>query len=197
MTIEIPYYGLRAYALFFSKHGTDEEFMQSDLDWIVSGPMKKKIFSLLVNSGGITKTSRNSYKCKSPEKSIENLLEFRVPEIMKETKKEYTFTGASAVEVWSDYCYVQRGKEKSPYFVKIYKKDLNYWKVFFNKNKIPNYVGHGTTIGEYVILIPVDKFEYRKRDGINVEPLEITKKIAKENPMYQYAYEYIKNKYGD
>ena len=121
---EIPNYGLRAYPLFFSKHGLHEEFTQSDLDWIVGQSMKKKIFSLLLNNGWIKKVSANSYKCINPELILKGLLEFKVSQIIKEAKKPYSFTGLSAIEIWSDYSYVQRGREKSPYYVKILKKDL-------------------------------------------------------------------------
>ena len=58
---EIPGYGLRAYALFFSRHGSSESFSQNELDWIVGQSMRKKIFSLLLKSGWIRKVSRNSY----------------------------------------------------------------------------------------------------------------------------------------
>ena len=36
-----------------------------------------------------------------------------VPKEIIEAKKEYVFTELSAVEIWSDYSYVQRGIEKS------------------------------------------------------------------------------------
>src|SRR3989338_4653130 len=135
---EIPNYGLRAYALFFSKHGLQEEFTQSDLDWIVGQSMKKKIFSLLVKNGWIKKATSNSYKCVNPEAIFKGLLEFKVPQIMKESKKPYAFTGLSAIEILSDYSYIQRGREKSPYYIKIFNKNLRYWKSFFNKYRIPN-----------------------------------------------------------
>ena len=193
---EIPYYGLRAYALFFSRHGIKENFTQSDLEWIVGQSMKKKIFSLLVNAGWIKKVSKNEYKCVSPEEAVRGLLEFKVPEIIKEAKKEYVFTGLSAVEIWSDYSYIQRGREKSPYYVKVLKREMKYWKGFFNKHRIPNYVHKGSTIGEFVILIPVEKIKSEEKNGIKVEPLKETKKVAKENSMYAYAYKYMQEKYG-
>ena len=59
---------------------------------------------------------------------------------MKQAEKPYAFTGLSAIEIWSDYSYVQRGIEKSPYFIKVLKKDIAYWKRFFNSNNIPNYI---------------------------------------------------------
>jgi len=196
MTIEIPQYGLKAYALFFTKHGLNEEFGQSDLDWIVRQSMKKKIFSLLLRSGWIKKMSRGEYVCISPEKAIRGLLEFKVPDIIKKAERTYAFTDLSAIEIWSDYSYVQRGIEKSPYFVKILKKDLGYWKMFFNKYGIPFYINDGGTIGEYVILKPVDDLEFTKKDEYKVVNLHETMKLAKANEIYSYPYNYMRKKYG-
>ena len=193
---EIPNYGLRAYALFFSRHGLKEEFSQSDLDWIVGQSMKKKIFSLLVNNGWIKKISSNSYKCVNPEVILRGLLDFKVAQIMKEAEKPYVFTGLSAIEIWSDYSYIQRGREKSPYYIKVLKKDIKYWKIFFNQYRIPNYVNSGSTIGEFVILIPVEKLESVEKDEMRVETLQETEKIAKANSFYAYPYIYMKEKYG-
>jgi len=196
MTKEVPQYCLRAYALFFSKHGSREPFKQSELDWIVSQSMKKKIFSILLKAGWITKNSRDSYRCMEPEKVIRGLVEFKVLEVIKDAKKPYAFTNLSAIEIWSDYSYIQRGIEKSPYFIKVLKKDLGYWKEFFNKKGVPNYVNEGSTIGEYVILIPVSRISAISKEGLKVEPLEKTIKTAKENEMFSYAYNYMRNKYG-
>jgi len=196
MYTEIPTYGLKAYALFFSKHGSNEEFSQSELDWIVGQSMKKKIFSLLLKNGWIKKTSKNSYKCISPEVIFNGLLDFKIPQIVKEAKREYAFTGLSAVEIWSDYSYIQRGREKSPYYIKILKKDLKYWKNFFNQHRISTYVKEGSTIGEFVIFEPVDRLKFVEKDGIKVEKLKETERIAKINSFYEYPYNYIKEKYG-
>ena len=193
---EIPNYGLRAYALFFTKHGSQEEFSQSDLDWIVGPSMRKKIFALLINNGWIKKVSSNSYKCVNPEVILNGLLDFKVPQIIREAKKPYAFTGLSAIEIWSDYSYVQRGREKSPYYIKILKKDLKYWMSFFNKHRVPNYVAIGSTIGEFVILTPINKLNSTEKDGMYVETLQETEKIAKANSFYSYPYNYMKEKYG-
>jgi len=107
----------------------------------------------------------------------------------------YAFTGLSAIEIWSDFSYVQRGIEKSPYFIKVLKGDLEYWKKFFNGYNMPNYVNEGSTIGEYVILIPVNRLDYENREGVNVEPLASSLKEAKVNSMYEYAYNYMTKKY--
>ena len=195
MATEIPQYGLKAYALFFSKHKDKEGFKQSELDWIVGQSMKKKIFALLLRAGWIKKQSNNTYVCLNPDTIIRSLLEFKVPQIVKEAEKDYAFTNLSAIEIWSDYSYVQRGIEKSPYFIKVLKKDLKYWKNFFNKHNIPNYVNEGTTIGEYIILIPVEKLSFVEKENYKIDNLKETIKLAKLNEMYLYAYNYMKNKY--
>lgn len=193
---EIPSFAMRAYALFFSRYGSTEPFSQSKLDWIVSEPMRKKIFAVLLRAGWIRKAGRSVYYCVEPQTIFRDMLRFRVPEVIKKAKKPYAFTGLSAIELWSDYSYVQRGIEKSPYFIKVLKKDLQYWKNFFNMNSIPNYVNKGTTIGEYIILMPVEKLDFEEKYGVKAEPLKKTMKQASQNEMYDYAYEYMKQKYG-
>ncbi len=196
MTKEIPQYGLKAYAMLFIRHGFTEEFTQHDLDWIVSQSMKKKIFSLLLNSGWIEKQTRNTYICIRPEKVITSLLNFRLPDIMKKAAKPYAFADLSAVEIWSDYSYVQRGLEKSPYFIRVLKKDLKWWKRFFNENDMSCYINKGTTIGEYVILEPVESLKPVTKNGLEVTTLQETVKFARSNAAYSYAYKYMVNKYG-
>ncbi len=196
MISEVPQFVLRAYALFFTKHGSIESFKQSELDWTVGASMKKKIFSLLLKSGWIKKESRDEYRCIDPNNVFKGLLEFKVPEILKQTEKPYAFTNLSAVEIWSDYSYVQRGIEKSPYFIKVLKKDLNYWQNFFNSYKIPTYLNSGSTIGEYTILVPVEELGFEVKEDIKVEKLKATMQIAKGNNIYLYAYDYMKEKYG-
>lgn len=196
MTIEIPQYGLKAYALFFTKHGSNEEFRQSELDWIVRQSMKKKIFSLLLKTGWIRKSSRDTYVCISPEKVVKGLLEFRVPKVIRESARPYAFTDLSAIEIWSDYSYVQRGMEKSPYFINVLRKDLRYWKTFFNKNDIPYYVNEGATIGEYVILKPVTQLKFIEKGDFKVISLFETEKLAVKNEIYLYTYEYMRRMYG-
>lgn len=158
--------------------------------------MRKKTFALLLKSGWIVKERRNSYKCVDPVKVMKGLLEFKVPELMKEASRPYAFTNLSAVEIWSDYSYIQRGIERSPYFIKILREDIRYWKEFFNKRDIPNYIRQGSTVGEFIILIPVSRLHSEKKGTIKVEPLKETIKTARNNEMYSYAYNYMKDKYG-
>lgn len=196
MVNEIPRYGLKAYALFFTKHGSVESFGQSELNWIVKESMRKKIFSLLLRSGWIKKKSRDSYVCVDPDKALKGLLEFKVHEIIKEAEKPYMFVGSSAIEIWSDFSYVQRGIEKSPYFIEIIRKDLRYWKAFFSSHGVPFYVGYGETIGEYVILEIAENLDPTEKDGLKVIGLSETMKMAGSNDIYLYAYGYMRDRYG-
>src|SRR3989338_1812375 len=168
MTQEIPGYALRAYALLYSRYGTRERFRQSALDWIVSTSMRKKIFSVLLRSGWIVK-QKEGYTCADPSQAITGLLDFRVPEAMKQAERAYAFTQLSAVEIWSDFYYTQRSREKSPYFIKVLRKDIKYWKEFFSKHKIPHYISFGTTIGEFIILVPRALIAPVEKDGFRVD----------------------------
>ncbi len=193
---EVPSFGMRAYSLVFSKYGSKETFSQSELDWVVSEPMRKKIFATLLRAGWIEKVGRSAYRCVEANEIFSHLLDFRVYEVIKMAKKPYAFTGLSAVELWSDYSYVQRGRKRSPYFVKVLRKDLGYWKGFFNGNQIPNYVGKGSTIGEFIILVPVSSLKAVGKDGLRVDSFKETLRQARGNEMYSYAYSYMKRKYG-
>jgi len=193
---EIPTYLLRAYALFYVKYGLKQEFSQKELDWIVGESMKKKIFALLLKAGWIAKRQRNTYVCLNPEMLLKKMVDFKVPFLIKNAVKPYCFTGLSAIEIWSDYSYIQRSWEKSPYFMKVLKKDLNYWKSFFNKSRIPNYINSGKSIGEFIILTPVEKLDFEEKDSLRVEKLDATMSMARNNKIYLYPYKYMKEKYG-
>jgi len=158
---------------------------------------KKKIFSLLLRYGWISKRPSGKYSCTNPIDAIKGLMEFRVPKILLNSIKPYAFTKNSAIELWSDYSYTLRGIEKSPYFIKVLEKDLKYWKKFFNKNEIPNYICSGSTIGEYIILMPVKSLTFDEKDGLKVDTLKETMKCARSNDIYEYAAEYMRKKYGE
>jgi len=196
MYSEIPYVGMRAYALLFTRFGAKRPFTQSELDFVFSSSMKKKIFSILLNAGWIAKRDRRNYLCNEPGKIILHLLDFKVPDMMKTSQKPYAFSGLSAIELWSDYSYTQRSLERSPYFIRVLRKDLAYWKGFFSARRVPVYVGKGTSIGEFAILLPVDKLQSVEKDGLSVEPLQAAMAEARQNEMHSYAYNYMRKKYG-
>ena len=195
--MELPPYGMRAYALFYSRHGSTGKFRQGELDWLVSEPMKKKIFALLLRAGWLEKAARSEYRCVSPEKAVKSLLALgRVPEVLMRSSLPYALCGLSAIEIWSDYSYVQRSFGRSPYFVRVLKKDLRKWNVYLNEESVPHYVGKGSTIGEFVILLPVKSLEFVEKDNLKVIPLKEAILEAEGNYLHSYALKFIKRKYG-
>jgi len=196
MYSEIPYFGMRAYALFFSRFGTARAFGQSELDFILSEPMKKKVFFVLLKAGWLEKRGRGSYACRKPADIFAHLLDFRVPDAMKQARRPYAFSGLSAIEIWSDYAYTQRSMERSPYFIRVLKKDVAYWKGFFAGRKVPCFAGRGTAIGEFVVLLPAGSIKAVQKGGLCVEPLEEAMAEAKGNEMHAYAYRYMEERYG-
>ena len=76
-------------------------------------------------------------------------------------------------------------------------KDIPYWKSFFNKEGIPHYEHSGTTIGEYVILIPAETITNEEKEGFKVDSLPETLSYARSNEVFDYATHYIERNYGD
>jgi len=193
---EIPRYALRAYALLHNKFGTDKEFKQDSLNWLVSTPMRKKIFSVLLNSGWIKKKSKTSYLCLSPETIFKGLFSFKVPDILKKAKKDYCYFGASAVEIWTKFSYVQRGWEHSPYFIEVKKGDLGYWKNFLSAKGIPYFLEEGSFLGEFIILKLAEKIDYDNLDGYPVKKLENVVNFCEGNlSLFEYPLAYLVKKY--
>ncbi|MDP3742330.1 MAG: hypothetical protein Q8R15_03380 [Candidatus Micrarchaeota archaeon] len=168
---QLPPYGFRAYALFYRQHSTKDKFKQSELNGIISSSMKKKIFALLVKAGWLEKASRQEYRCISLEKIIKNSLKPVVPDLLKTSDLPYALTGHSALELWKGHTGMQRNTVKTPYFIKVLKTDVQAWKNYLNHSSIPNYVENGSTIGEFVVLIPAARLRFAKRKGLKVERL--------------------------
>jgi len=196
MTKEIPKYALRAYGLLYTKHSTEEEFTQDSLNWIVSSSMRKKIFSILLKSGWITKRSKRRYVCIGAEKIFNALFKFRVPDILKKSEKEHCYSKMSAVEILTDYSYIQRSWEHSPYFIKIKEKDLDYWKDFLSKQGIPFFIKEGSFIGEFIILEPKKKLNFFIHKDFPTDNLSDVVKFCQHNSLFEYPLAYLKEKFN-
>ncbi len=195
MTKEIPKYALRAYGMLYTKYGTEEGFKQDSLNWAVSSSMKKKIFSVLLNSGWIVKKSVRAYTCVEPGKIFSSLFLFKIPDILKKSRHEYCYSRMSAAEILTDFSYIQRSWDHSPYFIKIKEKDLAYWKEFLSKEGIPFFINEGSFIGEFVILETEKILNYHIYHGFPVEDLDTVVKFCKNNPLFEYHLAYIKEKF--
>lgn len=183
---------MRAYAVLYTTYGNEESFAQAELEWVVSESMRKKIFAVLLGSGWIHKISRRTYRCAEPGSIFRGMASFRVHDLMQEAKRPCAFTGMSAIELWSDYSYVQRSMKKSPYHLEVLRQDLPYWKRFFSGRGIPAYVGEGSAVGEYVTLYPRERIRAVGRHGVRVIPYRRALRMAEDNELFSAAAEYMR-----
>lgn len=191
----IPIYCEQAYAILYNKFKS-KEFSSDYFKWFLSDSMRKKILYLLEKKGWIKRVKRGVYICNKPEEVITNMVKFRVPDLLELAGKMYCYTGMSAVEIWTDFAYVQRSWEHSPYFIKISKKDLNYWKKYFASHGISVFVKNSKpALGEFVILIPEDFkltiFEEKPVDNIK----EVVKFCKNNIELFEYPLAYLIKKF--
>ena len=190
-------YALKCYGLLYTKYRT-EEFDQGSLSWFLSEPMRKKIFHVLTKEGWLRRVGRGKYACVRPEEVFRRQFEFKVPEMMKAAERSWCYTRASAVEIWTEYSYVQRSWEYSPYFIKVMKRDIRYWRRFFKANGITVFVREaGSAIGEFVVLDPVEKLDCVTHEGSPVDRLEDAVKFCEGNSStFEYPLAYLARKHG-
>lgn len=190
-------YALKCYALLYTKYGT-RGFDQASLAWFLSEPMRKKIFHVLTKGGWLRRVGRGRYICVRPDEVFRRWFEFKVPEILDAAKRSWCYTRASAVEIWTDFSYVQRSWEYSPYFIKVLKKDIRYWKGLFKPHDINVFIREArSTIGEFVVLDPVEKIDYVTYGGSPVDILEATMEFCEENSsVFEYPLAYLAKKHG-
>ncbi len=197
MVNEITKTEFQAYSYFWLKFG-EKPFEVSSLRWFFSKPMVKKILFKLSNAGWLQRIGRGSYRCVRPEQAVASIFESRAEKVLEKAGMPYCFFGASAVEVWSDYVYMQRSWEHSPFFVRVRKKDLGKWKEFLKKEGINFFTGKPeSALGEFVVLEPVKDFKCVEQNGKPVIPLRDTIKFAEKNIYsFEYPLAYIGRKFN-
>lgn len=195
MTVPVPTFGQEAYAVLRGRFG-GEEFGSPYLGWFLSGPMAKKTLHVLEKAGWIRRIGKGRYVCASPDEVFRSMIDFRVPGILKLAARPYAFAGASAVEVWTDYSYLQRSWEHSPYFVKVVRRDLPYWMALFAAAKVKHFVGAPeTSLGEFVVLQPVDRLAAQEHNGQPVDSLaEAVRFCERHLDAFEYPLAYMKAK---
>lgn len=193
----IPAYAQEAYAILFNRFG-NQQFTTGYLTWFVSRAMAKKILHILEKKGWIRRVGRGKYVCRRPEEIMKNLVRFRVPSLLVKAGKKYCFCKASAVEVWTDFSYIQRSWEHSPYFIKVLKKDLSFWVEFFREHGIRVFVEVAKpSLGEFVILIPEEDFKFAIHNDKPVEPLKETVKFCEKRiAVFEYPLAFLTKRFG-
>ncbi|MCX6802509.1 MAG: hypothetical protein NT067_05370 [Candidatus Diapherotrites archaeon] len=186
----------QAYSYFWLKFG-EKPFEVSSLRWFFSTAMVKKILFKLSSAGWLQRVGRGSYRCIRPEKAVESIFESRAEKVLEKAGMPYCFYGASAVEAWSDYVYMQRSWEHSPFFVRVRGKELGKWKTLLKKEGIDFFTGKPkNAIGEFVVLEPVKELKCEKQNGRPVIPLDEIIEFAEKNIYsFEYPLAYIGRKF--
>ncbi len=185
------------YSLLHLKFG-GREFSLDSARWYFSRPMLKKLVFKLSEAGWLKTKKRGVYACETPEKAVSGFFEPKAENALKKSNLSYCFTDASAAEIWSDQSYIQRSWEYSPFFIKVFRKDIKKWRAFLKQNGINFFEKEpANVVGEFIRLKPAEKMEIDEHNGFPVEPLHETIKFCEENKdTFEYVLAYIQNKYG-
>jgi hypothetical protein len=197
MTEPIPTFAQQAYAILYNRFG-NQPFESNYLDWFLSKAMVKKTLHILEKRRWVQRVRKGSYVCVDPDEIFRSMVQFRVPALLKEAGKKYAYTGASAVEVWTDYSIVQRSWEHSPYFVKVLTKDLRSWIHYFRQHKVNVFVEDAKpAIGEFVVLFPEERLEPEIYGDHPVDKLNEVVRFCERNiDAFEYPLAYLKSKFG-
>jgi hypothetical protein len=197
MSEPIPTFAQQAYAILYNRFG-DQPFKSNYLDWFLSKGMVKKTLYVLEKKRWVQRVRKGSYVCINPDEVFRNMVQFRVPILLRESGRKYAYTGASAVEVWTDYSYIQRSWEHSPYFINVLKEDVKFWTKHFRNHKINVFIKEAQpAISEFVILFPQERLEYEVHNGMPVAKLnEVTRFCERNIETFEYPLAYLKSKFG-
>lgn len=196
MTIPVPTFAQEAYAVLRSRFG-GEPFDAAYLSWFISRSMVKKTLHVLEKAGWIKRIDRGRYVCVTPEAVFGLMVQFRVPDLLREAGRPYAYADASAVEVWTDYSYIQRSWEHSPYYVRVLRRDLRFWISYFRARKVKAFVEEPEpALGEFVVLRPQTRLVKREHNGLPVEPLESVVRFCERYvETFEYPLAYFKTKF--
>src|SRR5437660_5117338 len=196
MSEAVPTYAQEAYAILRNRFGSDN-FPADYMSWFISRSMAKKTLHTLEHAGWIRRVEKGSYVCKNPNDIFESMVEYRVPGLLSRAGMKYAYTEASAVEVWTDYSYIQRSWEHSPYFVRVLRSDLDRWVSYFRIHKVKVFISRPElAMGEFVILKPADELAVVTHNGLPVDPLKLAVSYSEKNVnTFEYPLGYLKAKF--
>lgn len=196
MTRAVPPYAQQAYAILHARF-QDETFPSDYLARYITQSMVKKTLHTLETAGWIQRIERGTYTCTPPSQIFESMTEFRVPDLLPKAGMPYAYAQASAVEIWSDFTYIQRSWEHSPYHINIRKQDTDQWIDHVRSHRITVYTHEAQpALGEFVILHPKEEVQSEEKNGVPVEPLNTVVQYCEENvDAFEYPLAYMQAKY--
>ncbi|MGI0141674.1 MAG: hypothetical protein ACREBF_03440 [Candidatus Micrarchaeales archaeon] len=197
MTESVPAFAQSAYAVLSNKFGLGS-FSSDYLGWFISKDMVKKTLHILEGAGWIKRIERGEYSCIGADEIFKGMLVFRVPDLLKASGMKYVYADASAAEIWTDYTYIQRSWEHSPYYIDVLKSELDDWVGYLRGRKVKTFVKDaGQTFGEFVVLRPRGRLISETHNGLEVEPLgEIARYCEEHIDSFEYHLAYLHEKFG-
>src|SRR5437879_13622593 len=167
------------------------------MSWFVARSRVKKTLHTLEHAGWIRRVEKGSYVCKNADDIFESMVEYRVPSLLSRAGMRYAYAEASAVEVWTDYSYVQRSWEHSPYFVRVLRSDLERWVSYFRTHKVKVFTSRPElAMGEFVILKPAGEFAIVTHNDLPVDPLKLAVSYSEKNVhTFEYPLAYLQAKF--
>ncbi len=196
MTEAIPTYAQEAYAILCNRFASDS-FPSDYLSWFISKGMVKKTLHTLEKAGWVRRVGKGSYVCVNASEIFKSMVEFKVPKLLHEAGMKYVYADASAVEIWTDYSYIQRSWEHSPYYIRVLRSDLNKWIQYFRKHKVKVFVNRAEpALGEFVILKPQERLDGEEHNNWPVEPLDAVVRYSEKHVnAFEYPLAYLRAKF--
>jgi len=196
MTEPVPTYAQEAYAILYNRFASDS-FPSDYLTWFISRAMVKKTLHILEKAGWIRRVEKGRYVCVNPDVVFKSMIEFKVPKLLERAGMRYAYTEASAAEIWTDFSYIQRSWEHSPYYIKVLRSDLKQWLEYFNKHRVNVFVNEAElSLGEFVVLKPQEKLVYDTYNNLPVEPLErVVRYCEMHIDSFEYPLAYLQAKF--
>ncbi len=196
MSEPVPTYAQEAYAILYNRFASGS-FQSDYLSWFISQSMVKKTLHVLEKSGWIRRVEKGSYVCVKADDIFRSMIEFKVPSLLEEAGRKYAYADASAVEIWTDYSYLQRSWEHSPYYVKVLRSDLDGWVEYFRRHRVKVFVNDAEpSLGEFVVLKPQERLIHGQHNNLPVEPLETAVRYCERHiDTFEYPLAYLKAKF--
>lgn len=196
MSAPVPAFAQEAYAILGGRFG-EGEFGPGYLSWFVSKAMVKKTLHVLEKAGWIRRVGKGRYTCVSADSVFRSMLQFRVPGLLERARRPFVYAGASAVEIWTDFSYLQRSWEHSPYFVKVVRHDVDFWVSYFRANRVKVFVDSPEPAwGEFVVLEPQKALSHEQHAGLPVEPLDAVVRFCERHvEAFEYPLAYLMAKH--
>ncbi len=177
------------------------EFTIDEFKAVFPSSHHAKIIFDLIKSDFIKRVSRGKYKVTPPEEFVHQIVmdSLKQEHILMDAKRRYAYCANDAVGIWTDGFYwtgFTRGYK--PIHIKIFRKDLRFWKEFFKKKDAEFALENEnrTLFGITYILHPVRDLKIELKDGIQVIPLEEVIEFCQANELtYRPALEYLDETY--